>query len=96
MQDEGQQRVEIVNDQSGERYGVTVDVYRELYERRGFRIDRFEDGRPYADADVDEAADADGADEAVPVAVVAEAPTEAAAVEAAPAAPAEPAPDAAA
>ncbi len=51
MQDEGQQRVEIVNDQSGERYGVTVDVYRELYERRGFRIDRFEDGRPYADAD---------------------------------------------
>jgi len=76
MPDEGQQRVEIVNDQSGERYGVTVDAYRELYERRGFRIDRFEDGRPYAD--VDEA-------------IVAEAPAEAPA-EAAPSAPADPAP----
>lgn len=95
MQHEGQQRVEIVNDQSGERYGVTVDAYRELYERRGFRIDRFDDGRPYADVDVDEAADADGAGEAVPVAVVAEAPTEAP-VEAAPAAPTEAAPAAAA
>ncbi len=86
MQDEGQQRVEIVNDQSGERYGVTVDVYRELYERRGFRIDRFEDGRPYADAD--EAADAAGAGEVVPVAVVAEAPSGAPAE----AAPSDPAP----
>lgn len=80
MPDEGTQRVEIVNDQSGERYGVTEDVYRELYERRGFRIDRFEDGRPYAD--VDEA-------------IVAEAPTEAP-VEAAPAAPTAAAPDTAA
>jgi len=97
MQDEGQQRVEIVNDQSGERYGVTVDAYRELYERRGFRIDRFADGRPYADADVDEAADAAGAGEVVPVAGGAEASSEApteAPVEAAPAAPTEAAPDA--
>ncbi len=89
MQDEGTQRVEIVNDQSGERYGVTVDAYHDLYERRGFRIDRFDDGRPYAD--VDDAADADGAGEAAPVAVVTEVPTEAA-----PAAPAEAAPDTAA
>lgn len=89
MDDEGQQRVEIVNDQSGERYGVTEDAYRELYERRGFRIDRFEDGRPYAD--VDDAADAEGAGEVVPVAGGAESPTEAP-VEAAPAAPANPAP----
>lgn len=76
MHDEGTQRVEIVNDQSGERYGVTVGDYHDLYERRGFRIDRFDDGRPYAD--VDEAADGDGAGEVVPVAV--------------PAAPADPAP----
>lgn len=90
--DEGQQRVEIVNDQSGERYGVTVDAYHELYERRGFRIDRFEDGRPYADMDeADDGNPAEGATEAVPVAVVTEAP-----VEAAPAAPTEPAPDTAA
>lgn len=93
MDNEGQQRVEIVDDASGERYSVTVDAYHDLYERRGFRIDRFEDGRPYADADA--AADADGAGEAVPVAVVAEAPTEAP-VEAAPAAPTEAAPAAAA
>lgn len=76
MHDEGQQRVEIVRDVNGERYGVTVDAYHRLYEHAGFRIDRFEDGRPYAD--VDEA-------------VVAEAPSEAPA-EAAEATPANPAP----
>lgn len=76
--DEGQQRVEIVNDQSGERYGVTVDAFHKLYAARGFRIDRHEDGRPYRDED-------QAADDA---AVVTEAPAVAPA-EAAPAAPAE-------
>ncbi len=90
MQDEGQQRVEIVNDQSGERYGVTIDSFHELYASRGYRIDRFEDGRPYRDEE--EAGDADGQDEAEPVAVVTEVPAEAAPVEAAPAAPTEAAP----
>lgn len=42
----GQSRVIVGND-AGEEYSVTMAGFRSIYAKRGFRVLRHEDGRPY-------------------------------------------------